>query len=151
MWTGSKPASSSSFIIGSVLVWRPRPSRPSQASKAHGRHGLAALALAAAAGPAAALGVCLEGAYPPFSETAADGTLAGFDVDIAAALCAEIGETCEQVKVDWDGMIPALNARRHPDRVAVIDDEGELTFGELDAGQALTVSRLRLDLDEAAP
>ena len=24
-------------------------------------------------------------------------------------------------------------------------------FGELDAGQALTVSRLRLDLDEAAP
>ncbi|OKH70113.1 acyl-CoA synthetase [Mycobacterium sp. SWH-M5] len=30
------------------------------------------------------------------------------------------------------GMIPALNARRHPDRVAVIDDEGEFTFGELD-------------------
>ena len=31
------------------------------------------------------------------------------------------------------GMIPALNARRHPKRAAVIDDEGELTFGELDA------------------
>ncbi|OBG87976.1 acyl-CoA synthetase [Mycobacterium sp. NS-7484] len=31
------------------------------------------------------------------------------------------------------GMIPALNARRHPERVAVIDDEGEFTFGELDA------------------
>ncbi|ORV29972.1 acyl-CoA synthetase [Mycolicibacterium conceptionense] len=31
------------------------------------------------------------------------------------------------------GMIPALNARRHPDRVAVIDDEGEFTFGELDS------------------
>nr|PZN23586.1 MAG: acyl-CoA synthetase [Mycolicibacterium hassiacum] len=30
------------------------------------------------------------------------------------------------------GMIPALNARRHPDRIAVIDDEGEFTFGELD-------------------
>ncbi|MBU8829837.1 long-chain-fatty-acid--CoA ligase FadD2 [Mycolicibacterium goodii] len=30
------------------------------------------------------------------------------------------------------GMIPALNARRHPNRVAVIDDEGEFTFGELD-------------------
>jgi fatty-acyl-CoA synthase len=30
------------------------------------------------------------------------------------------------------GMIPALNARRHPDRVAVIDDEGEFTFGQLD-------------------
>ncbi|WP_167857691.1 long-chain-fatty-acid--CoA ligase FadD2 [Mycobacterium sp. DL99] len=31
------------------------------------------------------------------------------------------------------GMIPALNARRHPNRVAVIDDEGEFTFGELDS------------------
>ncbi len=30
------------------------------------------------------------------------------------------------------GMIPALNARRHPNRTAVIDDDGELTFGELD-------------------
>ncbi len=31
------------------------------------------------------------------------------------------------------GMIPALNARRHPNRTAVIDDEGSITFGELDA------------------
>jgi fatty-acyl-CoA synthase len=31
------------------------------------------------------------------------------------------------------GMIPALNARRNPNRTAVIDDDGELTFGELDA------------------
>ncbi|MEX3645876.1 long-chain-fatty-acid--CoA ligase FadD2 [Mycolicibacterium porcinum] len=31
------------------------------------------------------------------------------------------------------GMIPALNARRHPNRVAVIDDDGEFTFGELDS------------------
>jgi fatty-acyl-CoA synthase len=30
------------------------------------------------------------------------------------------------------GMIPALNARRTPDRVAVIDDFGEMTFKELD-------------------
>lgn len=30
------------------------------------------------------------------------------------------------------GMIPALNARRTPNRAAVIDDEGELTFKELD-------------------
>ncbi|CAA0104077.1 Long-chain-fatty-acid--CoA ligase [Mycolicibacterium vanbaalenii] len=30
------------------------------------------------------------------------------------------------------GMIPALNARRHPHRVAVIDDFGEMTFSELD-------------------
>lgn len=30
------------------------------------------------------------------------------------------------------GMIPALNARRYPDRIAVIDDDGEITFAELD-------------------
>ena len=31
------------------------------------------------------------------------------------------------------GMIPALNARRNPNGIAVIDDDGELTFAELDA------------------
>ncbi|MGV0852986.1 long-chain-fatty-acid--CoA ligase FadD2 [Mycolicibacterium phlei] len=30
------------------------------------------------------------------------------------------------------GMIPALNARRHPNRTAIIDDFGEMTFGQLD-------------------
>ncbi|OBI53843.1 long-chain-fatty-acid--CoA ligase FadD2 [Mycobacterium sp. E796] len=30
------------------------------------------------------------------------------------------------------GMLPSLNARRHPDRVACIDEEGEFTYRELD-------------------
>ncbi len=30
------------------------------------------------------------------------------------------------------GMIPALNARRNPNRTAIIDDEGSMTFAELD-------------------
>lgn len=30
------------------------------------------------------------------------------------------------------GMIPALNARRNPHRLAIIDDEGSMTFAELD-------------------
>lgn len=65
------------------------------------------LALVVAA-PAFALNVCVEGAYPPFSETASDGSIVGFDIDIAKAVCAQMGETCEMVKVDWDGIIPAL-------------------------------------------
>jgi polar amino acid transport system substrate-binding protein/arginine/ornithine transport system substrate-binding protein len=69
--------------------------------------GLAAVYLAAA-GPALALNLCVEGAYPPFSEVAPDGSVVGFDVDIGQALCKQMGETCELVKVDWDGMIPAL-------------------------------------------
>jgi lysine-arginine-ornithine-binding protein len=69
---------------------------------------VAAVVCGLAAGPAFALNICVEGAYPPFSETAADGSLVGFDIDIGQALCEEIGETCELVKVDWDGIIPAL-------------------------------------------
>jgi arginine/ornithine transport system substrate-binding protein len=68
---------------------------------------LTAVALCAGAS-AQALGICVEGAYPPFSETSPDGEIVGFDIDIANALCAEMGEDCELVKVDWDGIIPAL-------------------------------------------
>ena len=30
------------------------------------------------------------------------------------------------------GMLPAVNARRTPDALAIIDDEGSMTFAELD-------------------
>jgi polar amino acid transport system substrate-binding protein/arginine/ornithine transport system substrate-binding protein len=71
---------------------------------------MTALAASALAGQAIAeeLDICVEGAYPPFSETAADGSVVGFDIDIANALCAEMGNTCTMVKTDWDGIIPAL-------------------------------------------
>jgi lysine-arginine-ornithine-binding protein len=71
-------------------------------------HFAAAGVLIGATTPAFALNICVEGAYPPFSEVAADGSVVGFDVDIANALCTEMGESCEMVKVDWDGIIPAL-------------------------------------------
>lgn len=69
---------------------------------------LGAAVLCFATTPALALDICVEGAYPPFSETAPDGSIIGFDIDIAKALCAEMGESCTMVKVDWDGIIPAL-------------------------------------------
>lgn len=65
-------------------------------------------ALAAAGAPAAALDVCVEGTYPPFSEVTADGTIRGFDIDIANALCAQLGEDCVFKLTRWDRMIPAL-------------------------------------------
>jgi polar amino acid transport system substrate-binding protein/arginine/ornithine transport system substrate-binding protein len=68
--------------------------------------------LIALAGPVAAedLAICVEGAYPPFSVTTDTGEVAGFDIDIANALCAEMGATCRMVAVEWDGIIPALEA-----------------------------------------
>lgn len=69
---------------------------------------LAALS-AFGAGPALALGICVEGTYPPFSQVTPDGEIVGFDIDIAEALCGEIGETCELVQVSWQRMIPSLN------------------------------------------
>ncbi len=54
----------------------------------------------------------VEGAYPPFSQIDPSGKLSGFDIDIAAALCAEMKAECVLVQQAFDGMIPALNARK---------------------------------------
>jgi lysine-arginine-ornithine-binding protein len=54
------------------------------------------------------LRVAVEGADPPFNYIDKDGNLAGFDVDIAEALCARLHMRCELVQQDWNGMVPGL-------------------------------------------
>lgn len=61
-----------------------------------------------------------EGAYAPFNYTNTDGSLGGFDVEIAHALCDDMGMTCEIIAQDWDGIIPGLKAGKYDAIVAAM-------------------------------
>ncbi|WP_230659119.1 transporter substrate-binding domain-containing protein [Psychrobacter sp. I-STPA10] len=64
------------------------------------------------------LRIATEGAYPPFNFTNPDGTLGGFDVEVAKALCTQMQADCEIVAQDWDGIIPGLLAKKYDAVVA---------------------------------
>ncbi|HEX4764773.1 MAG TPA: transporter substrate-binding domain-containing protein [Lichenihabitans sp.] len=51
-----------------------------------------------------------EGDDPPFGFTLSDGTLVGFDVDLARALCAELDVTCTIQVRPFDTIVPAIRA-----------------------------------------
>ncbi|MNC19169.1 Histidine-binding periplasmic protein precursor [compost metagenome] len=50
--------------------------------------------------------------YPPFESVAADGSLKGFDIELGNAICAKLEVKCTWVSNDFDGLIPALRARK---------------------------------------
>lgn len=54
-----------------------------------------------------------DATYPPFESTAANGDIIGFDIDIAKAMCAEMQAKCTFTNQDWDGIIPALIAKKY--------------------------------------
>ena len=83
------------------------------------RFSLVAVLMAASIGCAAQaqaqdkVRIATEGAYAPFNFKGPDGTLQGFDVDIAKALCERAHLECTIVAQDWDGIIPGLLAKKY--------------------------------------
>ena len=66
----------------------------------------------AAARDWSAVRIGVDATYKPFTYKTADGQLAGFDVDIAKALCVEMKARCTFVESSWEGIIPGLRANK---------------------------------------
>jgi len=61
-----------------------------------------------------------EDDYPPFHFAAPDGALAGFDIDLARALCEELKVVCTIQARRWDTLIDALNENQGDALIASI-------------------------------
>ncbi|MEZ5774732.1 MAG: transporter substrate-binding domain-containing protein [Hyphomicrobiaceae bacterium] len=46
--------------------------------------------------------------YPPFNYVEEDGTLTGFNIDVARAVCLQLAVTCDIQTRAWDDLLPAL-------------------------------------------
>lgn len=53
-----------------------------------------------------------DATYPPYESLDASGKIVGFDIDIANALCDQMKVKCTFVNQDFDGIIPALQAKK---------------------------------------
>ncbi|WP_240343973.1 amino acid ABC transporter substrate-binding protein [Paenibacillus sp. SYP-B3998] len=54
-----------------------------------------------------------EGTYAPFTFHDKNGTLTGFDVEMAEEVCKRMGVTPRFIETKWDGMIAGLDAKRY--------------------------------------
>lgn len=73
------------------------------------------LALAASSGYGKELKVIRFGVdptYAPFESKAPDGKLVGFDIDLGNAICEKLKAKCVWVENSFDGIIPALKAKK---------------------------------------
>ncbi|WP_298213671.1 ABC transporter substrate-binding protein [Acidocella sp.] len=54
----------------------------------------------------------VDATYPPFESLSPSGEFQGFDIDLGKAICAELKVKCVFVSQSFDGIIPALQARK---------------------------------------
>ncbi len=78
----------------------------------------------------------VDATYPPFESLSPSGEFVGFDIDLGKAICAELKVKCVFVSQGFDGIIPALQARKFdailssmtvtPERAQQIDFSSEM-------------------------
>jgi octopine/nopaline transport system substrate-binding protein len=56
--------------------------------------------------------IAMEGAYAPWNLTNPDGTIGGFEPDLAKVLCAHMQVKCTVVPSDFDSIIQGLNSNK---------------------------------------
>jgi octopine/nopaline transport system substrate-binding protein len=56
--------------------------------------------------------IAMEGAYAPWNLTNPDGTIGGFEPELAAVLCAHMKVKCTVVASDFDSIIEGLNSNK---------------------------------------
>ncbi|WP_179400572.1 ABC transporter substrate-binding protein [Burkholderia guangdongensis] len=73
---------------------------------------LACLAVGAHAKDWSTIRFGVDASYAPFESKAPDGKLVGFDIDLGTEICKRLNAKCVWVENDFDGMIPALKAKK---------------------------------------
>jgi len=58
------------------------------------------------------ISLAYTGKFRPFQYQTSGGKIKGFDIDIARALCDEIGMQCNFKQIAWTALIPAMEAKK---------------------------------------
>lgn len=76
--------------------------------------------------------IALEGSYEPWNLTRPDGSLGGFEPELAQNLCARMKVKCKLIAQDWDGMMAGLKVGKFDvimDALSVTDErKKEIAF-----------------------
>lgn len=73
---------------------------------------IACLTSASALSAESELRLGTDATFPPFESKDASGHLQGFDIDLGNAICHQLLMKCVWVENSFDGLIPALRARK---------------------------------------
>jgi polar amino acid transport system substrate-binding protein len=102
------------------------------------------------------LAIAIDPSYPPFADYDAAGAVAGYDVDLAAAVCRDLGVAPDLRAIDVGSAVDALLARKVDAVISALPPYPEytrdVTYSEpyFNAGQVLVSAANRPITDSAA-